>query len=216
VGVKVLSDEGMGLSSNSLAALDWIVTERPDVDVVNMSLGTEVLFRGFCDNRGFGTLYSVPVNALAARGVLVAAASGNDGSRKKMSMPACLRGTVAVGAGFDTDYAAITGPCEQVAPGPGDVACFSNRPKQLDLVAPGAFITSAALRRGAATQAGTSMASPHVAGCAALLASGFTGVSGDEIAAAMVDSGAPVVDNRGRRFPRLDCEAAADLLGARP
>ena len=216
LAVKILSDRGEGLSSNGLAALDWILAERTDVDVVNMSFGTSVMFKGLCDNKGYGGLYSVAVDGLVARGVVVTAASGNGGSRKEMPMPACLRNTVSVGAGFDADYAQLTGSCTQIAPGPEDVACFSNRPPQLDLVAPGVVITSAGLRRGAATRAGTSMAAPHVAGCAALLAGGFPGAVPAELVTAMIDSGAPVTDNKGRRFPRLDCEAAAASLLSRP
>lgn len=217
VAVRVLGEDGSGFASGTLAAIDWLLTERPDVDVLNLSLGTDRLFKGSCDNKGggLGRVYGSGVDALRARGTLVVAASGNDGSRRKMSMPACLQGAVSVGAGFDAEYAGISGSCTQSQPGPEDVACFSNRPKQLDLVAPGAFITSTGLRRGPATKAGTSMATPHVAGCAALLAGGFPASTPTRLLAAMVDGGAPIADERGRPFRRLDCEAAAVILEGR-
>ena len=50
VAVKVLdSSNGFCCTSDVIAALDWIFANRPDVDVVNMSLGTNVRFAGHCD-----------------------------------------------------------------------------------------------------------------------------------------------------------------------
>ena len=219
VAVRVLNQVGSGFVSGALAALDWLLTERPDVDVVNLSLGTDQLFKGICDGKGggLGNAYAAAVDALHQRGTLVVAASGNEGSRKKMAMPACLRNALSVGAGFDDTYDAINaGICAQVQPGPMDVACFSNRPKRLDLVAPGAFITSTALRRGSAIAAGTSQATPHVAGCAALLLGERPSAGPESVRESMLETGGPVVDNRGRRFPFLDCEAAAAFLLSQP
>ena len=219
VAIRVLDEEGSGFVSGALAGLDWLLTERPDVDVVNLSLGTTQLFKGICDGKGggLGRVYGAAVDALHQRGTLVVAASGNEGSRKKMSMPACLRNTVSVGAGFDDTYDFINaGICSQVQPGPMDVACFSNRPKKLDLVAPGVFITSTGLRRGSATAAGTSQATPHVAGCAALLLGAQPDAGPAGVRQSMLQTGGPVVDDRGRRFPFLDCEAAAAHLLSQP
>lgn len=219
VAVRVLGADGSGFSSGTVAALDWLLTERPDVDVVNLSLGTDQLFKGTCDNKGagVGAIYGAAVDALRERGTLVVAASGNGGSRRKMSMPACLTGAMSVGAGFDADFPLIdAGICLQVDAGPDDVACFSNRPRQLDIVAPGVLITSTRLRRGSTEQAGTSQAAPHVAGCAALLAGAFPAATPADLLAAMVDGGVPIADERGRPFPRLDCAAAAALLESGP
>lgn len=219
VAVRVLGPTGTGFSSGTLAALDWLLTEHADVDVVNLSLGSNQLFKGACDNKAgtAGTLYAMAVSGLRERGTLVVAASGNDGSRKKMGLPACLRDATSVGAGFDGPFFSIdAGFCSQTDIGPDDVACFSNRPKNLDLVAPGVLITSTALHRGSADKAGTSQASPHVAGCAALLLGAHPEASPADVEGAMIDGGVTVRDNKGRRFPRLDCEAAASLLEPTP
>lgn len=219
VAVRVLGPTGSGFASGTIAALDWLLTEHADVDVVNLSLGSNQLFKGVCDGKSgaLGAVYGAAVDALRERGTLVVVASGNDGSRKKMGLPACLGGATSVGAGFDGPYVSIdAGFCRQSNIGPDDVACFSNRPKRLDLVAPGVLITSAALGHGSADEAGTSQAAPHVAGCAALLAGAHPEATPAEIEGAMIDGGVPVRDNKGRRFPRLDCEAAAALLETSP
>ena len=99
------------------------------------------------------------------------------------------------------------------------VICWSQTGPNLDILAPGAYITAAGI-----TQAGTSQATPHVAGAVAVLAAAkfgtqlFRRAETDLIQKALVSSGPTIVDTRlGRSFHRLDLTAAlATLLGTTP
>ena len=56
VAVKTLSDLGIGMVSDDLMALDWIIAQQPDVDLINMGLGTNTLFPGACDQANSTTM----------------------------------------------------------------------------------------------------------------------------------------------------------------
>ena len=202
--------------SDVLAALDWIVSERPEVDVINMSLGTSALFKGKCDGK-LGALSrstATAVRALQQRGTMVFASAGNEAERKKMSLPACVKSAVAVGAVYDADIAGTIrwSACTDVDPRAGEVTCFSNLSKQTDLVAPGALISSTRLGGGEVIFGGTSMASPMAAGCAALLREAYPQATAKEIERALKSS-ANKVKVMARRYPTLDCEQALLFLG---
>ncbi|MFT3668688.1 MAG: S8 family serine peptidase [Pseudoxanthomonas sp.] len=81
VAVKVM-DGGNGFccTSDVVAALDWIATQHPDTDVVNLSLGTWDLFAGACDaSASYLTALKSAVDTLNAQGTVVVASSGNQG-----------------------------------------------------------------------------------------------------------------------------------------
>lgn len=220
VAIRVLDENNAGVVSDWLAALDWIAAARPDVRVVNMSLASLLVFAGDCANGcaaqcrpeqgcdprtvcGINQMLADVVARLRQRGTVVVAASGNNSNANAMSTPGCVPGVVSVGA-LDPDER---------------VAFFSNASTELDLLAPGVDIISSGLNGGLSlfcstigeqrVCGGTSMAAPHVAGTATLLAAAVPGASAARIEAAMIETGIPVRDGRNQRvYPRLDARAA--------
>ncbi len=216
VAIKVLDENNrFCCSSDILAALDWIITERPDVDIINMSLSTDARFKGHCDRkrRASGPAFATAIDTLRDQGILVFASSGNEAS-KKMGVPACIANTTAVAATYDEEFgSADWGSCVDPDADPNHVTCFSNANKRTDLAAPGAMITSSRLGGGAVILAGTSMASPMAAGCAALLKQAFPDATPQQMEGALKSSSTIATHTRtGRGFPRLDCEESLAVL----
>jgi Subtilase family len=199
VSIRVLNDSNRGLVSDWIAALDWINDQRPDVRVVNMSLSTDAEFDAACDRDCSGQvlcaenlLFGQVIDELRSRGTLVFAAAGNGGRIGLVTSPACVEGAVAVGAVDSNDV-----------PAP-----FSDSSPLVDLLAPGVDILSDDAFGGTAVLSGTSMATPHAAGTAALLMSARPGASADQIEALMETNGVPIIDRDGLSTPRVDALAA--------
>jgi len=175
VAYKVLDANGVGYSSDVLAALDQAIRDRSlyNIKVINLSLSDEVEWtsKEECDAAPDAMVYADVVT----QGIVVVAAAGNQGFLQGLSFPACLSVVASVGATYDQEIAGTVdwGYCQDANPQADSVVCFSNRGELLDLFAPGAQITSAkasALPSPSGpwiTEAGTSMAAPHVAGAAA-------------------------------------------------
>jgi len=181
-------------SSDVIAALDWVASNRPDVKVVNMSLGTFETYTGECDSADAVTMaFAGAIDALTQNGVAVFASSGNDSLTNAMSAPACIGNTISVGAVNVFNQ----------------VRFNSNSDTTLDLLAPGAFIVSAGLGGGTATKSGTSMASPHAAATAALLLQAFPSLSPAETEVTLEATGLPINDPKsGVTTPRINAGAA--------
>jgi subtilisin family serine protease len=213
VAVKVLaSDNSFCCSSDVVAGLDWILNNRPEVNLVNMSLGTSDLFSGTCDSStSYTSSYANAVNALRQRGVLVFASAGNNQSKSAMAAPACVANVISVGAVYDSNLGAETFPgvCTDSTTKADQVTCFSNSDAKTDLFAPGAVTTSTGLGGGTSDYLGTSQASPLVAACAADILQAYPGTAPDRLEAALKQSPTWVTDPKsGLSFPRLDCQAA--------
>ena len=194
VSVKVLdSDNSFFTFSEIVAALDYLIT-NPDlgVDVVNMSLGSRALFSGVCDNSASWTVAGASAaRTLRQRGVALFASSMNDASATSVAAPACLSNVTAVAATTLQD----------------EMATLSNTGPQVAFVAPGVQITASGLGGGLSTYSGTSQASPHAAGCAALLIAAGVATTPDEIESAFSTASTVMVTDpdNGRATPRLDC-----------
>ena len=143
VSVRVLGCNGSGPWSQIIAGIDWVAANHVKPAVANMSLGG-----------GVSTAVNTAVNNAVGAGVTFVVAAGNMGSDACSLSPASAVSALTVGATTSSDSR----------------ASYSNWGTCLDLFAPGSNILSATLN-GTDTYAawnGTSMASPHVAGVAAV------------------------------------------------
>jgi subtilisin family serine protease len=143
VAVRVLNCSGSGTTSGVIAGVDWVKANAVKPAVANMSLGGSVS----------SSLDTAVKNSIAS-GVTYAIAAGNSNKNACNYSPARVAEAITVGATTSTDAR----------------ASYSNYGSCLDLFAPGSSITSAWYNSNTATNtiSGTSMATPHVAGVAAL------------------------------------------------
>lgn len=162
---KVLDDSGGGTDGQILAGIEWALTNR--CDVISMSLGART-FPG----ASFSPIYEQVARRALAAGSLIVAAAGNDsrrpGQTAPVSRPANSPSIMAVAA-LDQD----------LSPSFFSNAGVNLNGGQIDIAAPGRDVISSypqpTLYRALS---GTSMATPHVAGIAALLAEANPGVRG--------------------------------------
>ncbi|WP_432494767.1 S8 family peptidase [Kineococcus gypseus] len=151
-GLRVLGCDGSGSTAGIVAAVDWVRANHVPSAVANLSLGG-----------GYSAALNTAVSNLAAAGVAVAVAAGNESQDACRVSPASASGVVTVAASDRTDTR----------------ASFSNFGSCVETYAPGVAVTSTWLRGGTNTISGTSMASPHVAGVMAL----YKGRNGDAASA---------------------------------
>lgn len=178
--------------SEIVAALDYLIANpQLGVQVINMSLGTNALYTGACDNTNATTMtVAAAVNTLRTNGVITFASAGNNSSSTQMPLPACVTNVMAVGATDNSDV----------------IANFSNINSETDILAPGVSIVSDARGGGTTTASGTSMASPHAAGCAALLIETAEATTPAAIETRLETSNVQVTDTRNNvTLPRIDC-----------
>ena len=214
VAIRVLDKTGVAASATQLMkAFDWIISTQPAVKVVNASL-TFGSFPGQCDSASaFTSVLAQAVNTLRARGTLTVASAGNAANKQEIGAPACVSGAIGVGAVYDANVGTISFGCTDGSTSADKIACFSNSSSAVDLLAPGAAITSSGLGGGVAGFAGTSQASPHVAGAIALLLQAKPGATADQLEAALKASGRPITDpGNGLAIPRIDVRAAVDAI----
>jgi len=154
--VKVLNSSGNGSYSGIVSGIEWATTNG--MDVINMSLGGPL----------GSTAMKQAVDNAYARGVVVVAAAGNSGSSgntNTIGYPAKYDSVIAVGA-VDSN---------------SNRASFSSVGAELEVMAPGAGVYSTYPTNTYATLNGTSMASPHVAGAAALILSKHPNLSASQV-----------------------------------
>jgi len=150
--VKVLDSAGSGNWSDVIEGIEWAIDNG--MQVINMSLG------GLTGSTALGTACNDAWNA----GIVVVAAAGNNDAAGTVLYPALYDSVIAVAATDSTDTR----------------AGFSDTGPKVELAAPGVNIYSTYKGGSYATMSGTSMASPHVAGVAALvIASGITDANGN-------------------------------------
>ncbi len=216
VVVKIADKDGSTSTWSMLAALDWLATSHPEVQVVNMSLGTTTTYAGSCDSASSITSsLAAAGRVLGNRGTIIVAAAGNSGLTDEMTAPACVTGFLSVGAVYGRgDRAAGASGCAAVKTKADGVTCFSNSSSALALLAPGAGILSTNRGGGTAIGSGTSQAAGVVSGAVALLMEGAP--VPNRIGMALRGSGVSVTDSRnGRATPRIDVRAARTALSGR-
>jgi hypothetical protein len=174
VPVRVLNCTGSGSVSNILQGLDWIMTNGRHPGVVNLSIGSNV--SSALDNA---------VTRLTGAGFTVSVSAGNSNADACTQSPARAPAALTVASSAAND--ARSG--------------FSNFGRCVDLFAPGTAISSASATdpHGWSTLSGTSMASPHAAGAAALLLQERPKLTPAQVAAQMLYQATPsrITDARG-------------------
>ncbi|MFJ2772267.1 S8 family peptidase [Streptomyces sp. NPDC087300] len=179
VAVRVLDNNGSGTTAGVVAGIDWVTNNHAAgaPAVANMSLGG-----------GASTTLDNAVKKSIADGVTYAVAAGNENTNAGNSSPARVPAAITVGATSNTDAR----------------ASFSNYGSILDIFAPGVNIKAGWNTSDTATNtiSGTSMATPHVAGAAAVYLAGHTSATPAQVSTALVNGATPnVVTSPGSGSP---------------
>ena len=154
IAMKSFDATGYAPSQNIANGIKWCVDNSAtyNIKIISMSFGDGSVYNSTsCPN---DTLIDPQLDAAHSAGILLVASSGNSHGTTGVTYPACHSDVIAVGAtGRDDD----------------NIQSFSNSGENLDMLAPGASITSTVLSNGFGSMSGTSMAAPHISGAAALL-----------------------------------------------
>jgi serine protease AprX len=202
IAAKVLASNGSGTFSGVIAGIEWAAKQKPDV--MNLSLGANVY--GSCDGTD---PCCQAVDAAMDLGVVVCIAAGNAGpGSSTVGSPGCAKKVITIGASDDND----------------NIAWFSSRGPTLDkrvkpdILLPGVDIIAARAKDTAMgtpitdfyTQAsGTSMATPHCAGVAALLKSAYPSLTPQQVKDLLMASAIDLkLDPNTQGKGRVDVEKA--------
>jgi subtilisin family serine protease len=195
IAVKVFDSTGSGTVASVIAGIDFVVQQsqlRPNRAVANLSIDAQVVIKSV----------NIAVNNAVAAGVVMVVAGGNSDADACLTTPASATKAITVGATGKDDSRAY----------------FSNFGTCIDIFAPGKSIVSAKANTitGSLSLSGTSMATPHVAGVAALLLEEDPGISPAEVLAKILASAtAGVVANLGAGSPNLMLYSG-DIAGPNP
>ncbi|MFD4031675.1 S8 family serine peptidase [Streptomyces sp. NPDC058637] len=177
VGVRVLDNNGSGTTAGVVAGIDWVTANAVKPAVANMSLGG-----------GADSVLDAAVQKAINSGITFAVAAGNESTNASTKSPARVADAITVGSTTSTDAR----------------SSFSNYGSIVDIFAPGSSITSTWNTGDSATNtiSGTSMASPHVAGAAALYLADNPGRTPAQVSAGLVAAATSgVVTNPGTGSP---------------
>ena len=205
--IKVLANNGIGMSSDILKGIDYATEHANEIDVVNLSFGGE------------GTnvaLHDAIINSVAA-GVTYVAAAGNGGKDASSFVPASFPEVIAVSAIVDTDGKCGGLSSVSTSSGKDDTfASFSNYGSVVDMAAPGVQIKTTA--RGSSYTSsftGTSASAPHVTGAAALYKVEHPSASPSDINNALGSLGSlpsTICDGNGHGYFTGDKDSIAEPL----
>jgi subtilisin family serine protease len=177
VAVRVLDDNGSGTTEQVVAGIDWVAQNHSGPSVANMSLGG-----------GVDDALDQSVRGAIESGVTFAIAAGNSSADATDFSPARVGEAITVAASDNAD----------------GQASFSNFGDVVDLYAPGVDITSSWNDGATNTISGTSMATPHVAGAAALFLSANPDATPADVAAGLTGAATPdKITNASAGTPNL-------------
>ena len=208
--VKVLDSNGSGQLSGVTAGVDWVAGHADEIEVANMSLG--------CDGCTDNALSTALTNAVG-KGVVFSVAAGNSTKDAKTFFPASHPDVITVSALADFNGEPGGGAASTCRTDTDDtLAAFSNFGPGVEIAAPGTCIHSTYKDGGYSTLSGTSMAAPHVAGAAALLAVGDNDPDSREDVEAITGRLLDTANTNwtddstdGVKEPLLDVSSAADF-----
>jgi subtilisin family serine protease len=187
--VKVLNAAGVGFTSDIVCGIDYVTANAASIEVANMSLGGGGSDDGNC-GRTDGDAEHEAICASVAAGVTYVVAAGNDSADAATSAPAAYDEVITVSALSDFNGQPGGGAPATCRSDVDDTfADYSNYGSDVDLIAPGTCITSTWMNGGYDTISGTSMASPHVAGGAALFAATNPSATPAQVKAALQSRG---------------------------
>jgi hypothetical protein len=217
IAIKVFPDSGAAIYSDDVAAA-LLLAVSYDPDVINLSLGGGKSTLPDCDGSGDPAVDAINTEAAAA-GIVVVVSAGNDRHKDGVSFPACASQAIAVGAVYQRDEgrAQWAQSCTDRTTEPDLVTCFSNVGPALDVVAPGAFLWTAALGGNFGNFHGTSAAAPVVSGAAALLKQQQPALTAAAVREALASTALEVGDARNQDRNgegRIDCVHAAEHVAA--
>ncbi|MGW5054859.1 S8 family serine peptidase [Actinokineospora sp. NPDC004072] len=169
VAVRVLNCQGTGQWSQIIGGIDWVASNHRKPAVANMSIGGS---RASSVNDA--------VNRLINAGVVAVVAAGNDNADACNYSPASTPNAITVGATTRTD--------SRARPQDWNNVNGSNYGTCVDIFAPGTAIVSTTMNGSTGSMSGTSMASPHVAGAAALYLQANPNATNQQVRDALVDN----------------------------
>jgi len=166
--VRVLNNAGSGSWSSVVCGIDYVTAHASEIEVANMSLGGTGTDDGNCGRSNNDTLHQAICRSVAA-GVTYAVAAGNESDNAANHVPAAYDEVITVSALADFNGQPGGGAAATCRSDVDDTfADFSNYGPDVDIIAPGVCIYSSWKGAGYNTISGTSMATPHVTGGAAL------------------------------------------------
>ncbi len=208
LALDVFESSGGAYDSDIIEAVEWAIDHHATYGIraLNLSLGAGDRHTVSCT----ASSYTAPFLLARSAGILPVVAAGNfayvDGEYQDgVSGPACAPGAMRVGATYDSNIGSRSWggspySCTDSSTAADKITCFSQSGRLLSMLAPGSEINAAGI-----TESGTSQATPHVAGAAAVLGAAKPQASSAKIEQALVTSGPTIADPRsGVTRHRLD------------
>jgi len=190
--VRVLNNAGSGSDASVICGIDWVTARAATIKVANMSLGGPGS-NSACglapSDPGYDPFHQAICNSVAA-GVTHVVAAGNESDDAANHTPAAYDEVITVSALADFNGVAGGGAAATCRADEDDTfANFSNFGAAVDIIAPGVCILSTWNDGGTNTISGTSMASPHVTGAAALYIANHPGATPAQVKSALIAAG---------------------------